>query len=52
MTTTPGTKIVKTNLKALSPKPKPNQKPKPENRDPFASLRSLVPPRADGPGGY
>ena len=44
MTTTPGTKIVKTNLKALSPKPKPNQKPKPENRDPFASLRSFVPP--------
>ena len=40
----PGTKIVKTNLKALSPKPKPNQKPKPENRDPFASLRSFVPP--------
>jgi hypothetical protein len=40
----PGTKIVKTNLKALSPKPKPNPKPKPENRDPFASLRSFVPP--------
>ena len=25
-------------------KPKPNPKPKPENRDPFASLRSFVPP--------
>ena len=40
----PGTKIIKTDLKALSPKPKPKPKPKPENRDPFASLRSFVPP--------
>ena len=40
----PGTKIVKTDLNRLDASRKPPPKPKPENRDPFASLRSFVPP--------